>query len=353
MLSDVDGGVIWARHPTAERSMASITKIMTAVIALEHSTLTETVTVPRAAAVVGQSSAYLFAGERLSMRDMLEAMLVKSGNDAALSIAVHVGGNETHFVEMMNAKAVELGLDETHFANAHGLDAPGHHSSARDIAVLARYAMQKPAFRAIVRLKSIRIGPPGHKHRLDSTDLLLGHYRGAIGVKTGDTNKAGYSVVSAAVRNGVTLYAVVLGTASDARRFQDASELLDWGFAHYRPQSLLASGTVIGEAPIADYLDRSVPAGVSQDVTAAVLDLNGTIRRTVTLAPVRAPVKTGDHVGAVTFTQGRELIAAAPLVAVHDVPAPNPFERVWIEIVRGWRAVFGTAALSAATGLGP
>ena len=346
-LSDSDGRVIWARRPDARRSMASITKIMTAVVALEHSSLTETITVPRAAAVIGQSSAFLYAGERLSMKDMLGAMLVKSGNDAAISIAVAVGGTQNRFVQMMNAKAGELGLTETHFVNPHGLDATGHYSSARDLAVLARYAMQKPAFRSIVRKKSVRIGPSGRKHALASTDLLLGHYPGAVGVKTGNTNSAGYSVVSAAVRDGVTLYAVVLGTASDAQRFHDASQLLDWGFAHYRPQSLLASGTVLGEAPLADYLDGTVPAGVSGDVTATVLDLNGTIRRTIALAPVRTPVKVGDAVGAVTFTQGGKLVTAEPLVAVRAVRAPNPFERVWIALVRGWRAVFGVSAFPA------
>jgi D-alanyl-D-alanine carboxypeptidase len=286
------------------------------------------------------------------MQDMLGAMLVKSGNDAAISIAVHVGGTQTRFVQMMNAKAAELGLKETHFANPHGLDAPGHHSSARDLAVLARYAMQKPAFRDTVRKKSVRIGTPGHKHKLESTDLLLGNYQGAIGVKTGNTDLAGYSVVSAATRSGVTLYAVVLGTVSDARRFQDASELLDWGFAHYRPQSLLASGTILGEAQVADYLDRTVAAGVASNVTAPVLDLNGTIHRTLTIAPVRAPVHAGDNVGAVTFTQGSNIIAAAPLVAVSDVPAPNPFLRVWIALVRVWRAVFGVSGLPATEGLG-
>jgi D-alanyl-D-alanine carboxypeptidase (penicillin-binding protein 5/6) len=287
------------------------------------------------------------------MKDMLGAMLVKSGNDAAISIAVRVGGSEQRFVQMMNAKAAELGLAETHFANPHGLDATGHYSSARDLAVLARYAMQKPAFRAIVRKTSVRIGPAGHKHTLASTDLLLGHYPGAIGVKTGNTNRAGYSVVSAAVRNGVTLYAVVLGTVSDAQRFQDASQLLDWGFAHYRPQSLLTSGTVLGVATVADYLNTTVPAGVPKDVTADVLDFNGTIHRTIALAPVRAPIKIGDQVGAVTFTQGGKLLTAAPLVAVRAVPAPNPFERVWIAMVRGWRGLFGVIALPATAGAEP
>jgi serine-type D-Ala-D-Ala carboxypeptidase (penicillin-binding protein 5/6) len=340
-LSDEDGRVIWARKPDQRRAMASLTKMMTAVVALEHSSLNETVTVPREAAQVGQSSAFLVPGQVLRMKDLLAAMLVKSGNDAAITIAIHVGGTEAHFVEMMNAKAAQIGLTETHFANSHGLDAPSHYSSARDLGVLARYAMSKPAFSSTVSETSTVVGLPHHRRRLASTDLLLSTYKGAIGVKTGETNGAGWSVVSAAVREGVTLYAVVLGTASDLLRFRNAADLLDWGFAHYRPQSLLASGTVLGEAPVADYLDRSVEAGVSQDVTATVLDTNGVIRRTVTLAPVRAPVRIGDHVGAVTFTQAGKIIAAVPLVAVQNVPAPNPFEFLWIMLVRDWRAAFG------------
>jgi D-alanyl-D-alanine carboxypeptidase (penicillin-binding protein 5/6) len=346
VLSDGDGHVLWARTPDARRSMASITKIMTAVVALENSSLTETVTIPRAAVTVGESSAYLVAGETFTMRDVLTAMLVKSGNDAAVATAMHVGGTEAHFVEMMNQKAAELGLASTHFANPHGLDQPGHYSTADDLAVLARYAMSKPAFRSIVGLKKTTIGRKPHRHVLESTDLLLGNYTGAVGVKTGNTNKAGYSVVSAAQRNGVMLYAVVLGTSSDRQRFRDAQALLDWGFAHYRPQTLATSGTVVAEAAVSDFLDVSVPVEISQDVTAAVLDLNGPIHRKVTVAPVRAPVKTGDHIGAVTFTQGGHLIAGIPLTAVHAVGAPNILERLWIGVVRGWRALFGVVALA-------
>jgi D-alanyl-D-alanine carboxypeptidase (penicillin-binding protein 5/6) len=344
LLADSDGRVIWARDPDARRAMASITKIMTAVIALEHSTATETVVIPREAAAVGQSTAYLVPGERLSMRDLLAAMLVKSGNDAAVAVAVHVGTTQAQFVDMMNAKARELGLTNTHFQNPHGLDARGHYSTADDLSTLARYAMANPQFRRIVGLKKVRIGAKGQRHLLESTDLLLGNYQGAIGVKTGNTDSAGYSVVSAAQRNGITLYAVVLGTPSDARRFRDAKELLNWGFAHYRPQNLASAGTVVGEAPVSDYLDTTVPAAMSQDATAAVLDLNGPIRRAVTIAPVRAPIKTGDRVGAVTFTQAGRLIAGIPLVATHDVGAPNPFERAWIGLVRGWRVLFGALA---------
>lgn len=342
LLSDSEGRIIWSRNADVRRPMASITKIMTAIVALENSKLTDVVTVPPAAASVGQSTAYLESGERLTMKELLTAMLVQSGNDAATAIAMHVAGTEDRFVDMMNAKARTLGLVNTHFRNPHGLDAKGHYSTARELSVMARYAMANPSFASIVRLKKATIGSGAHKHKLESTDLLLGNYDGAIGVKTGNTDGAGYSVVSAAVRSGVMLYAVVLGTVSDSQRFRDAKELLDWGFAHYRPQNLATAGTVVGQAPVVDYLDVLVPAAISRDATAAVLDLNGSIRRTVTIAPVKAPIKAGDKVGVVTYSQGSSLIAGMPLVATSDVDRPNILLATWIALVRGWRAVFGT-----------
>ena len=144
--------------------------------------------------------------------------------------------------KLMNEKAVELGLKNTHFANTHGLDAPGHYTTAADLAVLGRYAMTKPRFREIVRMKSVTIGSGTRKETLQSTDLLIGNYAGAIGIKTGYTDAAGYSVLSAAQRGDLTLYAVVLGTSSELQRFREARELLDWGFAHYRASAARRRG---------------------------------------------------------------------------------------------------------------
>jgi len=277
---------------------------------------------------------------------VLEALLVKSGNDAAVALAQHVSGDQTGFVKLMNAKAAALGLSHTHFANPHGLDQAGHYTTAADLAVLARYAMSKPEFRRIVGMKSVTIGSGSIKETLPSTNILLGNYLGVNGIKTGFTDDAGYAVIESAQREGVWLVAVVLGTKTDLQRFRDARELLDWGFAHYRPQALATSGTVVAQAPVSDYLDVKVDAKISKDLTAAVLDVNGPITRTVTVAPVKAPVHAGQSVGAATFTQGGKLIASTPLVATHDVKRPNPFERVWIAIVRGWRAVFGASVLA-------
>ena len=340
-LVDGDGRTLWARSPAVKRPMASITKIMTAVVALEHSNLNDVVTVPRAAIVVGQSSANLVAGQQLTMREMLEALLVKSGNDAAEAIAIHVGGSEAAFVQMMNAKAQALGLADTHYANPHGLDAPGHYTTANDLGVLARYAMSKPAFRDIVRQPSVTIGQGKHRETLASTDLLLSTYQGAMGVKTGNTNGAGYSVVSGAQRGGVTLYAIVMGTKSDRDRFTQAKGLLDWGFAHYRPMALGTKGTVVAEAPVSSYLNVTVPVAFSTDTTVAVLDLDGTVKRTISVSPVPAPVEKGQQVGVASFRQGGKVIATIPLAATVKVGRPNPFEAVWIATVRLWQRIFG------------
>ena len=340
-LVDGDGRVLWSRAATTRRPMASITKIMTAVLALENSSLSDPVTIPKASVAVGESSAFLQAGEKLPMRDVLAALLVKSGNDAAVAIAQHVGGTEANFVTMMNAKAMELGLSNTHFANPHGLDAPGHYTTANDLAVLARYAMSKPEFRRLVAMKTVSIGTGKRKETLTSTDELLGNYEGDMGVKTGFTNGAGYSVISAAKRNGITLYAIVLGTKSDLLRFREAKTLLDWGFAHYRPMNIATAGTIVGEAPVKDYLDKTVPVAISQDTTVPVLDLDGTIHRAVQLSEVAAPVAVGQMVGVASFRQAGKTIATVPLVATQEIKRPNPIEAAWIALVRLWQRITG------------
>lgn len=346
LLVDGDGRVLWSRNADQQRAMASITKIMTAVVALERADLNSLVTIPKVSTQVGESTSNLRTGERLPLQQVLEALLVKSGNDAAIAITLHVSGSQGAFVKLMNEKAAQLGMTHTHFANPHGLDEPGHYTTASDLSVLARYAMSKPEFRRIVGLKSVTIGSGAQKETLTSTNVLLGNYLGANGIKTGFTNEAGYSVIESAQRDGVWLIAVVLGTSSELQRFRDARDLLDWGFAHYRPQTLATSGTVVAQALVSDYLDVRVDAKVAKDVTIAVLDINGPITRTVTVAPVKAPVHVGEDIGAATFTQKGRLIASIPLVATSDVGRPNLFERVWIGLVRGWRAIFGSDAVS-------
>jgi D-alanyl-D-alanine carboxypeptidase (penicillin-binding protein 5/6) len=338
-----DGRTLWTRSAEDRRAMASITKIMTAVVAIENTKQGERIPITAEAARVGESTSFLRVGESLPLSDVLEALLVKSGNDAAVALSQHVAGGEAEFVRLMNRKAADLGLKHTHFSNPHGLDERGHYSSAADLAVLSRYAMTLPQFRKVVGKKTARIGKGRRAETVVSTNLLLGNYTGANGVKTGWTNDAGYSVVASARRDGIELYAVTLGTKSEMRRFKDAREVLDFGFAHFRPQRLVSAGTVIGAAPVSDYLDVTVPAAVATDTTVPVYDLLGPITRSVTVAPVKAPVMKGQRVGVATFAQKGNIVASVPLVAVQAVEPPNVFERVWIAVVRAWRAVAGTA----------
>ncbi|HET6350865.1 MAG TPA: D-alanyl-D-alanine carboxypeptidase family protein [Coriobacteriia bacterium] len=340
-LVAADGRVLWSRKADTRRAMASLTKIMTAVVAMENSTPNELVKVPAEASRVGESTSFLVPGDTIEMDELLEGLLVKSGNDSAVTIADHVAGNETAFVAMMNKRAKELGLTHTHFANAHGLDAPGHYTTANDLGTLARFAMTKPEFRRIVGERTAVVRSKQHSHKVESTNLMIHAYNGATGVKTGYTSDAGRCLVASATRNGIELYAVVLGTRSEIRRFAEARDLLDWGFAHYRPQSLASKGTVLGESVVLDYLDQTVNGQVSQDATLAVFDLAGPMERRVSMAEQKAPVKRGQRIGVATFTQAGDVVATVPLRATIDVKRPNIFARAWIGTVRVWRRIFG------------
>lgn len=342
VLVTEDGRELWSRRPSDRVSMASLTKVMTAIVASEKAAPDEIVTIPMESTTVGESTSFLRRGEKLPMSELYEALLVKSGNDAAYAIASHVAGTEDDFAELMNLKAADLGLTDTRFTNSHGLDETGHHSTARDLGVIARYAMTRPEIRAVTGKKKAKIGSGKRAETFQNTNLLIGNYDGANGIKTGWTSKAGYCVIVSAKRGDIELYAVVLGSTSELQRFRDARALLDFGFAHYRPQRMASAGTVIGEAPVADWVDRTAPAAVSQDTTIAVFDLSGPITREVSVATVDAPVEVGQRVGVATFVQNGEVIESVPLVATKPVPKPNVFQSIGVALTRAWRFITGS-----------
>lgn len=335
-----DGNTVWSRNEDERRAMASITKVMTAIVVLEHAEPDEIVTVPTLSSTVGESSAGLKKGEQITVARLLEGLLIKSGNDAAVALASHVAGGVDPFVVMMNEQAALLGMKDTNFTNPHGLDQEGHFTTAHDIAIMSRYAMSKPAFREVVAEQYYTHEVGGVSRQYQSTNVLLFSYSGANGVKTGWTDDAGYCVVASAEREGVELYAVVLGTGSEAQRFTDAKELLDFGFAHYRPLELSVAGTVVGKSVVSDYLDRTVPAAIAESKTQLVLDLAGDITKSYELSQVSAPIKQGDTVGSASFVQGGRLIATVPLVATEDVAKPFILLRPFYALAKWWRATF-------------
>ncbi len=337
-----DGRTLWDRGADAERAMASTTKIMTALVVLDRTELTERVTVTGGAAGVGEAEAGLVAGESYTVQQLLEAMLVRSGNDAAFALAEHVAGDENAFVALMNEKAVELGLSHTAFTNPHGLDEDGHHTSAADLATLTTVAMADPRFAAIVNMPRVSVTAGGRTTTFDNSNKLLGTYEGATGVKTGWTSDAGYCLVASAQRGSISFIAVVLGTSSEDARFEQARTLLDWGFAHYAETQVASKETTAALVPVTDYLDRTVTAKVAEDAVVPVFDLDGeVVSRVDMIREVEAPVVAGQRLGTLTVVQGERLLAQVPIVAAGDVPAPDAWDAAGIWFTRLWRRVFG------------
>lgn len=349
VLRTADGRTLWDRDADVERAMASTTKIMTALVVLDVAEVTDTVTVSPQAAAVGESEAGLVAGQSYTVERLLEAMLVHSGNDAAFALAEHVGGDINGFVALMNAKAVELGLTHTAYTNPHGLDEPGHHTSAADLATLSTIAMADPRFADIVGMRRVDVTTGSRTVTFESSNKLLGTYEGATGVKTGWTNDAGYCVVASAERGAISLVAVVLGASSEDDRFEQAARLLDWGFTHYRETQVASAETTAALVPVTDWLDRTVTAVVAEGAVVPVFDLDGEVVSRVDMLPeVDAPVVKGQRLGTLTVVQGQRLLAQVPIVAADDVPAPDVWEAAGIWFTRIWRAVFGGALQASA-----
>jgi len=215
-----------------ERAIASTTKIMTGLLVLENADFDEMVTISQEAADTGGQEIGLVVGEQMSVGSLFRALMVRSANDAATALAEHVAGSVPAFVDLMNQRADELGLEDTHFANPHGMDESGHYSSAQDLLTMAREAMTHPEFADVVRSRVIVMTPaPDGTPRVGiSTNLMLDSYEGTLGVKTGLTPRALFTYVGAAERDGRRLYAVVLGSPENFGHFADAKLLFDYGF---------------------------------------------------------------------------------------------------------------------------
>lgn len=241
-LIDVESGrILYSSRGDEPMLIASLTKIMTALVAIENGDLSSKVKVGKNAFAKEGSSIYLQQGEEMTLENMLYGLMLRSGNDAATAIAEHIGGSEEGFVYMMNAKAEELRLTHTHFANPHGLDAEGHYSSANDLAVLTAYALHNPVFKQIVKTQEKTADNPNEKwdYKWRNKNKMLYLYEGADGVKTGYTKKALRCLVSSATRNGQQLVAVTINDGDD---WNDHASLLNFGFNRFPLQTLIERG---------------------------------------------------------------------------------------------------------------
>ena len=323
------GEVVAQKNASDLVPIASITKLMTVLIALEHARLADVVTVSGSAAARGESTINLAPGERLTVRELVEAALIQSANDAAVALADHVGdGSRSAFVALMNAKARELGLRDTHFANPDGLDEAGHYSSARDVTRLARVGMRNAVVREIVRTTERTISGG---RRLETRNDLLYTFPGLLGVKTGHTNGAGWSEVAAARGPGFVVYATLLGEPTRARRNEDLARLLAWGISRYRRLPLVEAGH--------GYASLELPYGKGRlQIVAERTQLRAVrlgkslVERVVAPAAVALPIAKGQRVGEVRVYRDGRLIASSPLVASRAVSSPGFLGRV------GWYA---------------
>mgnify|MGYP003291975915 CR=1 FL=1 len=235
--------VLFEKNPDTRSLIASTTKIMTALVVCEQCNVLDRMSVPKEAVGIEGSSMYLREGEVLTVQELLYGLMLHSGNDAAVALAIYCGGTVEGFVQLMNDKARLLGLSNTHFENPHGLDSPEHYSTARDLAILADYAMQNPIFAKTVSTKTVRVG----QRSLTNHNKLLWRVTGADGIKTGFTKASGRILVSSATRDGRRLVCV---TINDGNDWQDHATLLENGFSKYRITQILTEGDCVGTVEI-------------------------------------------------------------------------------------------------------
>ncbi len=347
LMEAATGTVLYEKDAHTPLPPASVTKIMTLLLVMEALDAgrigwDDTVTASEAAAAKGGSQVYLEAGEQMSLQEMLKSVVVVSANDCATALAEHVAGSEAAFVELMNRRAQELGMENTHFVNCTGLDdepdAETHLTTAYDIALMSRALLKHDEIRdyTTIWMDSVRNGEFG----LANTNKLVRFYQGTTGLKTGYTSAAGHCLSASAERNGVEFIAVVLHCATSGERFQAAKQLLDYGFANYTlaqpdpeteiPPVPVVLGTAETIVPVPDnddpvLIEKGQAAGITTRVEVA--------------DQVRAPVEAGQRLGTLTLQSDGAPLAAIPLVAPEAVP-----RRTWWDVTR---SLFGQLFLGA------
>jgi len=323
LVDAVSGQVLYERNADVERPMASTTKVMTGLLFCENVKDDDIITASKYACETGGSSLHLKPGEKISGRDMLHAILMRSANDACVAAAEHIAGSEAAFVEKMNARAQELGAFHTHFANPHGLNAPDHYTTARDLATIARAAIADPRFSEVVRTKKYRITRSKNKAdlMLKNHSRFLGKFAGADGIKTGWTIPAGHCYVGSVTQNGWRLISVVLKSPDYVT---ETARLMKYGFNNFRPQVIAKAGDRLGTCPVKGGVLPSVPVTVRAKVQVVLRrDETPQIERRIELSPASAPVVAGAALGSLeVLRDGREMLQA-PLVAMVS-SAQNP-----------------------------
>lgn len=336
------GRILFEKNAFQKRPMASTTKIMTAIVALENGNLNDIITVSPKAARIEGSSIWLAENETLTLEDALYGLLMKSGNDAATAIAEHIGGGSVdNFAAMMNAKAKEIGAVNTSFKNPHGLDANGHYTTAYDLALIARYGLTNiPKFAEIVKTKETKIPWQGHDwdRYLKNSNKLLWAYPGTDGVKTGFTKKAGRCLVSSTTKNGWQLVAVTLNDGDD---WNDHKKMMDYAFSTYKPKLLFEKNQFLKTVMVKNGKRKTAALETQNEVILPLLDGEETKIRLEYDVPdyIEAPVSPAQTVGMVTYYIGNERIGNVKLKPSEYIERINVKESL-LKVLENWIMMF-------------
>lgn len=318
LVDSETGQVLYEKNSFVRRPIASTTKIMTAIVALERGNLDDNVVVSKNAASIPHTSLNLRAGERIPLRDMLTGMLIRSANDAAVAVAEHIAGSVPAFAKLMNDKAKEIGAKNTSFKNPNGLYVPGHYSTAYDLALITRYALQIPEFNEMVRSKKATLA-----RSINLQDVVvfnksqfIKNYPGADGVKSGYTHEAGNCYVGSATRDDWRLVSVILKSKNATK---DTAALMDYGFNNFRRVVLVPKGKVYRSGSVIGA--GKVPAVTAYNLGVALPGGNNTedIKVKANFQAVKLPIRRGQVIGDLSAYLDGRVVASIPLTATRDI----------------------------------
>ncbi|MCR5809653.1 MAG: D-alanyl-D-alanine carboxypeptidase [Clostridiales bacterium] len=336
LIEAESGKVLYSQAADMPLPMASTTKIMTALVVLENCDMDEEVKIPAEAVGTEGSSIYLKEGESMSVKDLLYGLMLSSGNDAAVALAVHTAGSVEAFVGMMNGRALAMGLEKTRFVTPNGLHSDGHCTTALELCMTAREALANEHFREIVSTKYYRTETGSVPRTFKNKNSLLWNYDGAFGVKTGYTMAAGRCLVFGAERDGMTVIGAVLNCRP---MFETAAKLMDLAFENYVKETVVREGDPIGTAIIENGEDALLEVAAKDSIIDV---LENAEKRTYTIETelyegLRAPIRAGDEIGSLTVKCGEETVGATKLVAVNSI-AERGFDHWWRLLISAFAA---------------
>ncbi len=330
------GRILFEKNAYQKLPMASTTKVMTALVALEYGNPDDVITVGQNASGVEGSSIWLSAGERMTLSDMLYGLMLASGNDAAVAIAEHIGGSVEAFVDMMNKKAKEIGAYNTHFANPNGLPDKNHYTTAYDLALISAYAMKNETFCTIVKTQYKTLPWEGHEwdRVVKNKNKILWNYEGGNGIKTGFTKEAGRCLAAAAQRDNMQLVSVVLNAPD---MFNDCMALMDYGFENYDNRIIVKKGELIGNVAVKDGMQDSFAVYADEDIAYPLTDDEfSKVQKAVHLKDeVKAPVDKGQVVGTVDLWLGEEKLCSVELKSACQI-GENSYSYHLNKLLRFW-----------------